>query len=58
MKEILIYNIKGDVYFKAFLKEELESHFVVVVDPNFRTHIRFPKNLFSYKYLTEATDVL
>jgi len=59
MNKILIYyNKDGKEWGMGFIIEETKTHFRILTDPAFRTVIQFPKELFSFEYLTDSLNVL
>jgi hypothetical protein len=59
MFKVLVYkNDDGEEWGIGFLVEDSETHFKVVVDPKFRTHVQFPKKLYSFVHLTDSLNVL
>tara|TARA_R100001129_G_scaffold170094_1_gene139333 strand:+ start:352 stop:528 length:177 start_codon:yes stop_codon:yes gene_type:complete len=58
MKKIRIYTNKEDCWGIAWLQRETATHFTAVADPNYRTFIQFPKNLFYFEDLTDSVNVL
>ena len=58
MKEIIVYTKEDLLWGNGWLKEETETHFLILSCPNDRTTIQFPKKLFSFVYLTGSVNVL
>ena len=58
MKEIIIYTKADLLWGKAWLKEESDTHFRVITEPNHTTFLQFPKGMFYFQYLTNHKDVL
>ncbi len=57
-KVIVYYNNDGREWGQAFIVDDSETHFRVVVDPKFRTYVQFPKELYSFVHLTDSLNVL
>ena len=51
MKEIIVYTNTDLLWGNAWLKEETDTHFIVVSEIHHTTIIQFPKGMFYFKRL-------
>jgi hypothetical protein len=58
MKEIIVYTNTDLLWGNAWLKEETDTHFIVVSEAHHTTTIQFPKRMFYFQHLTNSVDVL